>query len=562
MKRVMHRRQFLRGAGGAFLALPFLPSVATRAFAACEPNRDWVPKCFFAIGTGHGGVWGDNMYPAEAVLTDSAQYAGRAVRYGDLSRNPDAGGWSPVCTAARLAQDPGLAGKFNILRGLDIPYRISHHSGGYLGSFADTVGQTINGVDARKFRCPTIDQFMAWEQNERFYTQEDIECRMTQRSFSLVSGEMSWNHTSPSTKTGDLVSQQQQRHNGDLFRFFFQPGTAYSGVNTFIVDRIKNSYSRLKRHPRLSKGDERRLDQHLQRMFEVERKLRVVDELVREPSGMGCPDRGCGSLPPDDMDPRLDHRAAPQTCIDEACHIDSNYYSAHHSFPHNPDENKFYWGLLNDVVVLAFASGVSRIGTAMQNIKFATEQISDWHGAVAHEGRGENESQLWTHGWTQGTFEHVMVDLAAKMDATPMTNGSTLLDNSLLMYVQEAGQVTHHTGVVNYPVITAGSAGGFFNTGKFVDFGNQDVTYDDLQVRRAGNPQIQLEHPGLYYNQFLANVVQSMGIPRAEYETFTDFGGGERVDGYGLHFVDPDKAADYARARTVMGDPLPVITNG
>jgi hypothetical protein len=215
---------------------------------------------------------------------------------------------------------------------------------------------------------------------------------------------------------------------------------------------------------------------------------------------------------------------------------------------------------MNDIVVMAFASGVSRVGTCHQTVKFADQLINDWHGAVAHGSLGPNASQLWTYGWNQGTFEHVMVDLASKMDQVQMTNGTTLLDNSLLMFAQEAGQVTHHTGTMGYPIVTAGSAGGFFNTGLYVDFSNQDVTYDDLRELRESNPNIELEHPGLYYNQFLANVLQSMGIPRQEYEHFADFTGGDPTPGYGLHHIETVRAPDYADARAVMGDLLPVIT--
>ena len=134
MSPAMNRRQFLRGAGGAILAIPFLPSMASRAFAACD-DPSAIPKCFFAIGTGHGGVWGTNMYPSDSVLTQTAQYIGHDVRYGPLPSGP---ALSPMCTAQALT--PELIAKLNILRGVDIPWRISHHSGGYLGNFAQTVG--------------------------------------------------------------------------------------------------------------------------------------------------------------------------------------------------------------------------------------------------------------------------------------------------------------------------------------------------------------------------------------------------------------------------------------
>lgn len=521
MSPAMNRRQFLRGAGGAMMAIPFLPSITTRAFASCDETGA-IPKCFFGIGTGHGGVWGNNMYPSDTLLTQSVDYAGRQVRYGNL---PAETALSPMCTAQALA--PDLVSKFNILRSIDIPYRISHHSGGYLGNFAETVGATIDGTDASKFKTATIDQVIAWSNN--FYCQNDLDALMTQRSFSTVNGALSWNFTSPASKKGDVVQMPSQRNNLGLFRYFFDPGSAYNGIDVHVIDRVKQSYARLKAHPRISKGDRLRLDQHVERMFEIERKLKVAGQLQNLPS-------------------------VPET--------DAEIYWGHHSFPHDPVENRLYFDLMNDVIVAAFTTGTSRVGTCYNTVHFADQLINDWHGQVAHASLGADVAQAWTLGFNQGTFEHIMVNLAQKMNDVPMSDGSTLLDNSLIMFTQEAGQTTHHTGTTSYPIITAGSAGGFFNTGLYVDFGNQDVTYDDLAELKTEIPAIQLEHPGLYFNQFLANVLQSMGVQSSEYGGFTDYTTGEPTGGYGLHHVDSQRAADYTLARAAMNELLPVITSG
>ncbi|MBR57534.1 MAG: hypothetical protein CMH54_05680 [Myxococcales bacterium] len=521
MSPAMNRRQFLRGAGGAALAIPFLPSMVSRAFASCsDPGA--IPKCFFAIGTGHGGIWGSNMYPSDSLLTQSMDYAGQQVRYGNL---PAQTSLSPTCTAQALT--PELISKFNVLRAIDIPYRIGHHSGGYLGNFAQTVGTSIEGTDASRFTTATIDQIIAWSDN--FYCENDLNALMTQRSFCTVNGDLSWNFASPATKSGNVVPMPSHTNNLELFRYFFDPGTAYNGVDVHIIDRVKQSYARLRAHPRISHGDRMRLDQHVERMFEIERKLQVVSQLQNIPPSPGS---------------------------------DSNVYWTHHSFRHDPEENRLYFDLMNDVIVAAFTAGISRVGTCYNNVHFADQAINDWHGQVAHASMGADVAQGWTLGFNQGTFEHIMVNLAEKMNNVPMSDGTTLLDNSLILFVQEAGQTTHHTGTTSYPIVTAGSAGGFFNTGLYVDFGNQNITYNDLAELNASNSAIQLEHPGLYYNQFLDNVLRSMGVQPTEYGGFTDYTTGAATGGYGLHHVDESRAADYAQARTVMGDLLPVITNG
>ena len=136
MKTSMNRRMFLRGAGGAALAIPFLPSLTTKAFAQ-DPELPPVGKCFFATCTSHGDIWSDNMYPPDVLLTQSMPYADRDVRYGTLPSTADSNGnvsWSPVFTASAQTMTPTLAAKFNVLRGLDIPYYISHNSGGWGGA--------------------------------------------------------------------------------------------------------------------------------------------------------------------------------------------------------------------------------------------------------------------------------------------------------------------------------------------------------------------------------------------------------------------------------------------
>ena len=71
--------------------------------------------------TGHGDVWGANMFPDESLLTESIAYAGRQVRYGTLPTQPTENettvNWSPVCRAPGELMTPDVISKTNILRG-------------------------------------------------------------------------------------------------------------------------------------------------------------------------------------------------------------------------------------------------------------------------------------------------------------------------------------------------------------------------------------------------------------------------------------------------------------
>ena len=68
MKPLYARRRFLRGAGGVALGLPFLPSLCKTAFGAdpVVPRR----ARFVNLATWHGGIYGSNMFPPDADVTD------------------------------------------------------------------------------------------------------------------------------------------------------------------------------------------------------------------------------------------------------------------------------------------------------------------------------------------------------------------------------------------------------------------------------------------------------------------------------------------------------------
>ena len=78
-----------------------------------------------------------------------------------------------------------------------------------------------------------------------------------------------------------------------------------------------------------------------------------------------------------------------------------------------------------------------------------------------------------------------------------------------------------------------------------------------------GKPGMQNEYAGLHYNQFLANCMLAMGVPRAEWETgklITEEGPtrSPSVGGYGSLMSG---GARYVNAEQVLSDPLPVFFN-
>ena len=114
---------------------------------------------------------------------------------------------------------------------------------------------------------------------------------------------------------------------------------------------------------------------------------------------------------------------------------------------------------------------------------------------------------------------------AARLDLEEV-DGTSYLDNTLLIWTQESGMSTHDP--VSIPIVTAGGAAGRLQTGLSLDY--RRIGHIDSAFR----PLIDSEetYAGLLYNQFLATVLQAMGLTPREFELW-----GHR--GYGLAAVEP-----------------------
>ncbi|HKQ71655.1 MAG TPA: DUF1552 domain-containing protein [Polyangiaceae bacterium] len=460
------RRTLLKGAGGAVLALPFLPSLAEKT-ALGDPIYSGRPRLFW-FATDHGGAYEANMFPDTATLSKTVDlFADHKVSSGTLKASivGDRASLSPILSAKSSALGDRLVGKMNVLRGLDVPFYISHNTGLHLGNYARNDGNGGDGVEAQKSPRPTIDQIMAWSRS--FYP--DV-ASVKQRSMLMNSGRtLSWNWSDPGNQAGTIQNVRGTDSSRDLFNaIFVSPGAAKAPV----ADRVLESYKMLRNgSARLSSKDRQRIDDHIDRLAELDRKLNAT--------------ASCGNVvkPTDDASSHQRFDA-----VDAATH----------------------WKLFTDVVAAAFVCGTSRIAVAGVGgtEKFAAYQ-GDWHQEVAHQWQKPDKQRLLTDSY-QRFFESVFLDAAAKLDVEEAP-GVTYLDNTLLAWSQECSMATHDSASI--PIVTMGSASGFFQTGVYADYrkiNGQNSKVDPL----AGN----VTWLGLLYNQWLANVLLAMRVPPAEFE--------------------------------------------
>jgi hypothetical protein len=101
----------------------------------------------------------------------------------------------------------------------------------------------------------------------------------------------------------------------------------------------------------------------------------------------------------------------------------------------------------------------------------------------------QNDKLVTIHSWHSEQFKYVLDQLAGVTEA----DGSTMLENSLLLWGNELGAGNTHT-YKDIPWVLAGQAGGDLSTGRFLQYGD------------------------LPHNNLLVSVCQLMGMP--EVDTF------------------------------------------
>jgi hypothetical protein len=136
--------------------------------------------------------------------------------------------------------------------------------------------------------------------------------------------------------------------------------------------------------------------------------------------------------------------------------------------------------LLNMMLVHAFSCGSTRI--VVRQLAALRDQ---WNPAIYNTASTFEASRTDAHAMTFHNHfmadrqQHIMrsqrfflqygfADLVARLEATQVVPGVTMLDQSLVYWSSESGPSTHNAKCL--PTILAGGAGGYFSTGNYVDY--------------------------------------------------------------------------------------------
>jgi hypothetical protein len=488
----LSRRFFLRGAGGALLAMPLLESLLPKragAQALAPPKRLIVVKSF---STQLIKQWYPAFSGAGYVLKD-AKYTGSKADGSTLLTQKLAGGpytWANLRDFQTATGISGILGpklnpfldKLTLIRGLDFLPSVNHNFGGLLGNISSCTNATPCDADSL-MDVPTIDQVLAY--SPKFY-----QAAPGLRSLHISQGVVDSMSYSDGGQTGGPIEQLKARTNpldvfNDLFAGVTTPG-AVMGPNpdALLVDKVMAQYRALTSSPRLSADDKQKVEQHINLLAEVEARL----------SG-----------------------STTFSCVKplEPASLANNSAT-------NPADILAKWDAFLDLVLAAVSCDRTRIITlgvhkalgpgpdptdATLIGHYHSEDASGgtWHG-LAHDFGNDNSRRMLAgiNGWIAG---ELFAKLLAKLDV-PESGGSTLLDNSLVYWGNELG--FNHIGY-SVPCLLAGSAGGFIKPGRYLDYidwdGKSYFSQEDGNVIK-----------GIPHNRFLVTLLQAMGLAPADYE--------------------------------------------
>ncbi|MCA9650515.1 MAG: DUF1552 domain-containing protein [Myxococcales bacterium] len=466
------RRAFLRGAGGAALALPLLEYTHGRAWAA-----DGDATLRFLTVFSHGGTISN--------MNKTTRYDGSGAQHGlDLWRPADP-------TAASLALGPihepllPFSHKLVVVEGIDNRAAIAQDQYG-LGGHDISNGSVLTGanVDTSGSTAmadgPSIDhvvaQRLAMRQPVPF---DSIHLKVDGHQYGspyfsgpqqIVSGEIS--PKSAFDTIFDGVSGGQ-------------PDPQIVLRNTkrgSVLDGLLDGYSDF--HARVSARDRQVVEAHLEHLRSLEQQLQ--DPVVCEPPQGIDVSGGAGNV------------VGP---------------------------------LMVEIIVAALRCGLTNVA----NLEIS-DILSSWTSAGGLEANlgldyaighalGHQARDIGPTGplsgiyddWMSYTLENrrwrmsLVAQLLAGLDDPDFPEGDgTLLDNSLLLFTSEFSNASRHSGW-NLPVLLAGSAGGVIQTDRFITYNQAAATNPDT-LQYSSNESV---------HNLYTSILQAFG------EADTHFGNGD-----------------------------------
>lgn len=464
------RRHFLVGTGAITLSLPYLVSLMPNAHAQSLPNS----KFLIFLNTPHGGLneeyWAPRTFPTGVRKQFNAGSLYGQIQYARLQEIANTNGLTSLWQSFI---NPYL-GKMNILEGFDIPFYIGHHRG-LLGTYHNSDQLTASDIDVTKW--DSLDYFLSkstafdssgnhpltvlptGEQQSYFYNSTGmVRCPTAPTSAHALFTSLFGNPSQPANQIDPALLKKKSIIDRVLM--------SYNGV-------VNSAYGAGKR---ISYNDKQMLDEHLTGLRELEVKINnqmapqstSCTQITRNPNNVNIP-------------------------------------MAYDSY--NIANEQVKWDIISDLIVNAVRCGSSRLfSIPLETCN--THPVNDFHEEIAHQHRTATVQEKVLSNY-RNSARDIFTTIVKKLDSAQGLQGGSVLDQGLVVWSHESCSYTHQS--FNMPVVTAGSAGGYFKTGYHVDFRNPSkMMYGDW-----GNS---LGNAGIHYNRWLANIAMAMGASPSSFE--------------------------------------------
>lgn len=414
-RRPLSRRQFLRGAGGLAISLPFLeslapanaqaPPITPRFLAFIQPNGFFEPVYYPSVEA--DVKFADNVFSKEL---------------GKIS--------GPISEALGTTFD-AYRSKMNIYRGLDVVGGWGHSPCLALASARRIVG----GDDAPKDpvgHSRSIDVVMGMSKN--FYPTEPKIRALRAQEANAGPG-----YSIDKDSDGKSIFIPYTLWPGDLWQQVFggvvsDPATQATlrSKRAMIGDLILSDYRSLLSDPRLSSGDKTLVTNFADMLQSLNAKLTAQGPL--------------------------------QCTVPGRPQASSDYWDLLTQSERDSAAFKYV-----DLMVGAFQCNLTRIGI----ISYFSD--NDRHG-LSHESYFNRENQLRYISYSQSAFAPPIKYALQKMDALQESNGKSMLENSLVFWGAEQSAGFSHSGM-SMPAITFGSMNGAIKTGYYMDYRLKPLKY-------------------------------------------------------------------------------------
>jgi hypothetical protein len=477
------RRQFLVGAGGYSILIPFLPSLMSReAQAAATTN----PRRLMIMNYDHNIMASENIQPNVATNVVST-----AVKNIALSSYKGSMGNFLTNTNMMSIKNSGL---MTIVRGIDSLTTPDAHGSTWL-----TAGN-INGGDAGVALSPSLDSYM--EASPTLYPS-------TQSYFKkILRCNGSYSFQKVGTKVAHINDCYQEDDPNDwngakslyqdmvgLLNGGSTPVTPTAGIQGPILNKVYAAFLNVKNGRKISSDDKARLDNHMQLLSELEGSF-------------------LGTTAP----------IQPLNCSNPI--TDKNQPAA--AFNSYTDKMIIYFkliamalscGLTKVAILNTESNGGYNIGTG--NAIFPSGGVA-FHNGVVHNEHGyslADQQSLYSY-WLKWHFDKLSDLVLAPLQATqdPLnSNGKSILENMLVVAQSEAGVNVNPGAHINldYQPIMFGNMGGLIKS-------DQLVVYDRTSSFYRG--------AGVAANAFMITLLQAMGLSESEYVA-----GSTDASGFGVY---------------------------